>query len=88
MHVGEREIGIQAVERLAHIAQLARIALHATVRQTLEDRGEAEPLQLVGRGAVAIHILLGILGKASEQLKRLLLLPLDEQSLRTQKLIG
>ena len=88
MDAGEGEVRVQAVEGLAHVAQLARVVLHATVRETLEERGEAEPLQLVGGGAVAVDVLLRVFRKAREQLLRLPCLSLHQQALSPQQLVG
>ena len=88
MDVSQGQVVVEAVERLAHGAQLARVLLDATVRQALEERGEAEPLQLVGGGAVLVHVLLGVLGKVGEKLGGLLVLALQHEALAALELLG
>ena len=87
LDVGEREIAVQAVEGFLDITQLARVVLDAAVRQAVEHRGEREPLERLGGGAVAVDILLGILGEAREQLDRLLVMILHEVALGAQDLV-
>ena len=82
------EVAVEAVEGLAHVAQVARVALDAAVRQALEERGEAEPLDLVGRGAVAVDVLLGVLREAGEELLGLVGHALDEKGLAVGQLVG
>ena len=87
LHAGEGEVAVEAVERLAHVAQLARVLLDASVGKALEERGEAEPLDLVGGGAVLVDVLLGVLGKAGEKLGRLLGLTLEHEALGPLQLV-
>ena len=88
VNVSQGQVVVEAVERLAHGAQLARVLLDAAVRQALEERGEAEPLQLVGGGAVLVHVLLGVLGKVGEKLGGLLVLALQHEALAALELLG
>ena len=45
MDVSQGKVGIQAIKGLADVAQLARILLNPTVRKTLKQGREAEPLE-------------------------------------------
>ena len=85
VHGRKRKVAVQPVHGLAYVTQLARVLLHAAVRQPLEDRGEAEPLHLVRRGAVAVHVLLRVLRDAQEHGERLVVLSLYHQGLRVSQ---
>ena len=80
-NAGQAEVGVHAVQGLVHLAQLARVVLDATVGQALEQRGEAEPLHVLGRRAVGRHVLLGIRRHPAEQGLGEVRLALDEKPL-------
>ena len=88
VHEGKREVGVETVERLAHVAELARVLLDASIAQSLEDGGEAEPLDLVGSGAVSVYVLLGIRRKAFEKLDGEICLAAGDESLGGVELVG
>ena len=87
-HAGQREVGVETVERLAHVVQGAGVLLHPAVCEALEDRGEAEPLLVLGGHAVPVDVLLDVLGEPRENVTRRLVLALDDHALGALDLIG
>ena len=69
-HAREGKVSVQAIQWLSHVTKRSGIALDDLVRQAIEGRGEAEPLQLIGRRAVTIDILLHVFSTSREKLER------------------
>ena len=61
-HAREGKVGVQAIQRLTHVAKLPWVALDNLVRQAIEGGGKAKPLLAISRRAVTIDVLLHVLG--------------------------
>ena len=83
-HLGEREVAVDAVERLAHVVELARVLLDAPVGDALEYGREAEPLLGVGGLAVPPRVFLYVRRERGKEVTGLLVLPCHQQLLGAQ----
>ena len=87
VHTDHRQVRVQTVQWLIHLAKLAGVILYTAIRQTLKQGRKTKILHLIGGFAVAIYILLCILCKPRQQGICLLILALNEKTFCSKELV-